>query len=209
MEVKEFEGIEYIEKTQVDELIRSRLAKMSERTRTLQSEKDDLQSKLESSKGATDKLDAMASQITALQAELGESKARYQIHSQISSHGITDPDIRDMIEWQYQKAMSSSPKKDRKPIGEWLEGLKSDPSTAPATIRPHLQSTAQASSQPAPQKGRTAPQVNQGAVNPPGDLGGRDLIEKGAQDPEFYSKNRDKIREAWYRQKGIPAPYRF
>ena len=33
MEVKDFEGVEYLEKSQVDELIRSRLAKMSERAR--------------------------------------------------------------------------------------------------------------------------------------------------------------------------------
>ena len=209
METKEINGTEYIEKSDVDELIRSRLAKMSERARNLQSEKDELAAQIESSKGASERLEGMAAQIQSLQAELEISNTRYDLHSTIASHGITDPDLRDMVEWQWKQKMGTLPKKERIGMGEWLKSIQDNPENAPITLRPFLIKEGDPKSDSPPKEQSVSkPHPHSGAVNPPSEMGERDLMER-ARDPQFYSKNRDKIREAWYRQQGIPAPWRF
>ena len=202
MEVKEFEGVEYIEKSQVDELVRTRLTKLSERARTAEQERDELSSKIQSHDPA-----GMQAQIEALRTELQHTQGRYQNHTIISSHGITDPDVRDMIEWSHKRAMSALAKKDRVGMGDWITGLKTDPSTAPAHLKPHFLAPAPATAPATAPPTGTAPASNAGAVIPPQGAGGRDLLERGARDPEFYMANREKIRAAWYNQRK-PGPYR-
>jgi len=209
METKEIEGVEYIPKTQVDELVRSRLTKLSERARSAEQERDELAAKMKDFDPA-----GMRAQMDGLRSELEASRAKYQNHSAISAHGITDPDIRDMVEWSHKRSMENLAKKDRLGIGEWIDGIKSDPSKAPAHLRPHFQPPAAPTEAPeaeaisAPAETGTAPASNAGAVIPPQSAGGRDLIERATRDPEFYQANRDKIKEAWYNQKK-PGPFRY
>ena len=213
MEVKEIDGTEYLPKAAVDKLVRERIAKVSERARAAESRVKEMEPQLAAATDSTARLEAMASQLEALQAELSVSKQRYATHSAITSAGFTDPDVRDMVEWSYSRAMEGRPKKDRQALGEWLDSVKADPSTAPTALRPHL--VQPSAEQPAateaaatPVQASTAPPSN-ASVSAAPEMGGRDLIEQGMRDPEFYSANRDAIRAAWYHQGGKPPSHRF
>ena len=213
MEVKEIDGTEYLPKAAVDKLVRERIAKVSERARAAESRVKEMEPQLAAATDSTARLEAMASQLEALQAELSVSKQRYATHSAITSAGFTDPDVRDMVEWSYSRAMEGRPKKDRQALGEWLETVKADPSTAPTALRPHLvpPSAEQAPATEAAAEhvqASTAPPSN-ASVSAAPEMGGRDLIEQGMRDPEFYSANRDAIRAAWYHQGGKPPSHRF
>lgn len=213
MEVKEFDGTEYLPKAAVDKLVRERIAKVSERARAAESRVKEMEPQLAAATDSTARLEAMASQLEALQAELSVSKQRYATHSAITSAGFTDPDVRDMVEWSYSRAMEGRPKKDRQALGEWLETVKADPSTAPTALRPHLaQPSAEQppATEPAAEnvQASTAPPSN-ASVSAAPEMGGRDLIEQGMRDPAFYQANRDAIRQAWYHQSGKPPTHRF
>ena len=219
METKEFEGVEYIEKSQVDELIRSRLGKMSERARKAETQIDSLRAELEKHSGAAGSLEAMAAQIEALQAEVAESNSKYQTHSVITSHGFTDPDVRDMVEWSYKRAMSGLPKKSRVDLGEWIQTIKTDPTGAPANLRPLL---SPASTSEAPSAGAVEapvgappgslpapPPSNAGAVPVPPSVPGRSMIDQALADPEMWKAKNEEIRAAWYGQRGKPGAFKF
>lgn len=213
MEVKEIDGTEYLPKAHVDKLVRERIAKVSERARAAESRVKEMEPQLAAATDSTARLEAMASQLEALQAELSVSKQRYATHSAITSAGFTDPDVRDMVEWSYTRAMEGRPKKDRQALGEWLETVKADPSTAPTALRPHLappSAEQPAATEPAAEhvQASTAPPSN-ASVSAAPEMGGRDLIEQGMRDPEFYKANREAIRQAWYHQSGKPPSHRF
>ena len=212
MEIKEIDGTEYLPKAAVDKLVRERIAKVSERARAAEGRIKELEPKLEASQDSTARLEAMASQLESLQAELAVSKQRYTTHSAITSAGFTDPDVRDMVEWSYSRAMEGRPKKDRQALPAWLESVKADPSIAPTALRPHLSQSPDPSTAESvaaePVTAAPAPSSN-AAVSAAPDMGGRDLIERGMRDPEFYSANRDAIKRAWYHQGGKPPSHRF
>ena len=218
MEVKEIDGTEYLPKAHVDKLVRERIAKVSERARAAEARVKEMEPQLVAATDSTARLEAMASQLEALQAELSVSKQRYATHSAITSAGFTDPDVRDMVEWSYSRAMEGRPKKDRQALGEWLDSVKADPSTAPTALRPHLVqpsaeqpafgAAATEAATAAAVQASTAPPSN-ASVSAAPEMGGRDLIEQGMRDPEFYSANRDAIRAAWYHQGGKPPSHRF
>ena len=215
MQVKEFEGVEYIEKTQVDELIRSRLAKMSERARTAEGQIEDLKTQVEKSAGSAGQLEAMATQLEALQAELKQSHAKYQTHATITASGFTDPNIRDMIEWSYSRTMQSRSKKDRCGLGEWLETIKSDPSVAPSELRPFVEPATSAAVNGTPAvvapttTTTTAPPPSGGAVVAPPDMSGRDLMDEALRDPAIWAAKNEEIKASWYNQRGKPGPFKF
>ena len=219
MEVKDFEGVEYLEKSQVDELIRSRLAKMSERARRAETTIDDMKGQLEKTAGASGQIEAMATQLEALQAELTMSDQKYQIHATITSSGFTDPGIRDMIEWSYSRVMAGTAKKNRQSLGDWLDTIKSDPAAAPAELRPHIGATTSAAlpATPAAIPGAIpvavaptpAPPSNGGVQPSPPPVSGRGLLDQALSDPNMWKAKNEEIRAAWYHQQGKPGPFKF
>ena len=220
MEVKDFEGVEYLEKSQVDELIRSRLAKMSERARRAETTIDEMKGQLEKTAGASGQIEAMASQLEALQAELTMSDKKYQIHATITASGFTDPGIRDMIEWSYSRVMAGTAKKNRQPLAEWLETIKSDPAGAPAELRPHITPAPAAppllenppaipGAVPVAVARTPAPPSNGGVQPSPPPVSGRGLLDQALADPNMWKAKNEEIRAAWYHQQGKPGPFKF
>lgn len=163
MEVKNIEGVEYILKSDVDDLVRSRLSKVSERARAAEARVLELEESVEANKGATQKLTDLQLQIESLTGELEQSKSLYSTHSTIAKHGFIDPELRDLVEWQYQKAIKDIPKKERPDLDTWLSDLKEDPSKATKALRPFLKSEAPAAP-PAPAE---APAATQEALQQP------------------------------------------
>lgn len=78
--------------------------------------------------------DTLAGQLRTAQAEKASTDQRFETFKAITSAGLTDPELVEAAEW----AHSRLPEKDRPPIGEWLSGLREDPSKAPLVLRPHL-----------------------------------------------------------------------
>ena len=129
------EGQEYILKSEVDGIVRERLSKVAEGKRIAEGKVTELEEQLSSMNEKVKGVDAMASQLSQLQDELAVSNQRYERHSAIASHGITDPEIRDLIEWQYNKSMDGRLKKDKVPLSEWIGGMKEN-GEVPLVLQP-------------------------------------------------------------------------
>jgi hypothetical protein len=215
------EGQEYILKTEVDGIVRERLSKVTENKRTAEKRVSELEATLEEMGSKVKGAEAMASQLASLQDELAVSNQRYERHQAIASQGITDPEVRDLVEWQYNKAMDSKAKKDRIPMGEWMVGMKEDVSTVPTVLKPyfqapqesstpsqiqelgerleHTQATPQmatASTQPAPR-----PSTNQGVTQTQDHATNGDMWKKASGDFEFYQKNREQLKKQYYQRR--------
>jgi len=216
---KMIEGVEYIQKEHVDEIVRQRIAKYSERLAQTESKLGDYESQLDEAKSKMGLVDNLTSQVESLQGELKTANSRYERHTTISQFGINDGDVRDMVEWQYDRAMANLAKKDRVDLGQWLEQIKSDPTTAPSTLRPFFESQVDTqmettpneppqpsqplqSTQPTPQPPSSNRGVQSQATAAPNDLLSR------ATDPTFYAQNREAIREAYYSRLG-QTPHKF
>lgn len=215
---KIIEGVEYIQKEHVDEIVRQRIAKYSERLAQTESKLGEYESQLDEAKSKMGLVDNLTSQVESLQSELKTSNSRYERHTTISQFGINDGDVRDMVEWQYDRAMSNLPKKDRVDLGQWLETIKTDPTTAPSTLRPFFetqtdtQPDTNSNEPPQPSQGlqQTQPQLtpppssNKGVQSQP--TAAPDALLSRATDPTFYAQNRQAIRDAYYARLGQHPP---
>ena len=162
--------------------------------------------------GSCQKIQKLTSRIQELETELDGANNRYSRHTAMADMGFQDAEIRDLVEWQYEKAMKSLDKKDQITLGDWLQQIKDDPSTAPVTLRPHIKTTPDQATPPdqeaAPQVVQEAapgavqdspvilpPKTNTGTVQAP--VQSTDLLKRAADDFDFYRENRDAIRKAW------------
>jgi hypothetical protein len=217
---KIIEGVEYIQKDHVDEIVRQRIAKYSERLAQTESKLGQYESELDEARAKMGLVDNLTNQVESLQGELKTAQSRYDRHTTISQFGINDGDVRDMVEWQYDRAMANRAKKDRVDLGDWLEQIKSDPTSAPSTLRPFFESQVDTqvettpneppqpsqplqSTQPTP----TPPPSSNRGVQPQTTAAPNDLLSR-ATDPTFYAQNRDAIREAYYSRLG-QTPHKF
>lgn len=208
------EGQEYILKSEVDGIVRERLSKVTENKRSAEKRVSELESQLEDMSSKVKGAEAMASQLATLQDELAVSNQRYERHQAIAAQGITDPEVRDLVEWQYNKAMESKAKKDRVPMGEWMATMK-EGGEVPTVLKPYFQ--AQEAPQNAPQESAPAnvdrsqlqalgeapqptprPSTNQGVAQTPNHSTSGDVWKRAASDFEFYQQNRAELRKAYY-----------
>lgn len=99
--------------------------------------------------------DTLAGQLRETQGKLQAAEGRFSTFREISSRGLTDPDVVEAVEWQYGRL----PEEGRPDMGSWLDGMKADPDTAPAILRPHLFAPEQPAGKPTPKQpaGRVAP----------------------------------------------------
>ena len=208
------EGQEYILKSEVDGIVRERLSKVTETKRSAEKRVQELESQLEDMSGKVKGAEAMASQLATLQDELAVSNQRYERHQAIAAQGITDPEVRDLVEWQYNKAMDSKAKKDRIPMGEWMATMK-EGGEVPTVLKPYFQ--AQEAPQNAPQEATQTntdtkqlqtlseplqstprPSTNQGVAQTQNHSTSGDVWKRAASDFEFYQQNRAELRKAYY-----------
>ena len=215
---KTIEGVEYIQKDHVDEIVRQRIAKYSEKLTAAESRIAEFESQLDEARAKSGLVDNLTTQLESMKGQLNQANSRYERHSIISQHGITDSSIRDAIEWAFDRQMDSIPKKDRVGLGDWLTSLNENPDSAPAFLRPFF-GQQQDSAPPSNQmvSSATTPTLSTATTTPPPSNNGvqssqgvaqNDLLSR-ATDPDFYSQNREAIREAYYASKGGKAPYKF
>ena len=207
------EGLEYVLKTDMEQAIQSRIQKLSSRAVQAEEQVQAYQEKLDAQAGELAKIEKYSSRIQELENELETSNTRYQRHTTMADYGFQDPEIRELVEWQYEKAMKNQ--ESRVPMADWLKSMKEDPTTAPITLRPHLQKApvqegmAPVQENMAPVQGETVqntqPVPDQPAVLPPktntatvqAPVQSSDILKRATQDLDFYRANREAVRKAW------------
>ena len=211
METKEIDGIEYVKKSEVENIIKQRVDKVASRANEAELANKELQSRLEKASKSDSTIDLLTQQIETMKQQLTKSEQKYTRFQAMSKHGLVDPDIVDAIEWSYEKSQAGKKKGEVVNLGEWLDSIVTDPTTAPTVLRPHLQnlqaevvqapndmdvdtSTQNQLAQMEQVERRPAPQTNNGVRPSPEPS---NLLERGLKDADFYAQNRDEIRKAW------------
>ena len=157
--------------------------------------------------GELEKIQKLSTRVQELESELDSANNRYSRHTAMADLGIVDAEVRELVEWQYEKATKGDAKAPA--LNEWLAAMKADPSTAPVTLRHHLQTETAAAPAPtatdaepvapaepvAEQPALIAPKTNTGTA--PAPMQSTNLLNRGLDDFEFYKANRDAIRKAW------------
>lgn len=223
------DGVEYVAKSHVDEIVRQRIAKYTEKLTTAETRLSEYQSKLDEASAKIGLVDNLTKQVESLRGELDGANSRYERHTVISQYGITDGGVRDAVEWAYEREMSGRAKKDRQPLSDWMQTIHENPDSAPAVLRPFItapqvtenaeqtaqvqqttpQVTPQTTPQVTPQVQQTAPQSNNGVAAQTGAPVPNDILQR-ATDPAFFAQNREAIRQAYYSQKGkSDSPFKF
>ena len=207
MDIKIIEGVEYVPKADIENAFKDRIAKLSARAVQAEEKATAIQTELDNTAGKLGSIDTLQQKINDLQTELNTANTRYDRHNAMAQNGFTDPDIRDAVEWAYNKAIQGN---DKPPaLHDWLMDIKSNPQNAPTILRPHLTTPAtvdpttqsQTVEVSAPTQAIDTPPVmppktNTGAQPAPTQQ--TDLLKRAVNDLEFYRSNRDAIRKAWF-----------
>ena len=222
---KTIEGVEYILKEHVDSIISQRISKYSEKLTAAESRIEQYQTQLDEVKAKSGLVDNLTEQMATMKTQLEQANSRYDRHTVISQHGITDSSIRDAIEWAYDRQMDSLPPKERTPLGDWLTQMNDNPESAPAFLQPFFiqpsavppsavppsavpPSVVPPSAVPPQAVPPSAVPSNAGVQNS-GQLSATDVLSR-AQDPVFYMANRERVKEAVYNSlKSGSTPFKF
>ena len=210
MKTIEHEGQTFVLKADIENAFKDRIQKLSARAIQAEEAAKAIQEQMDNQSGELEKIQKLSTRVQELEGELENANSRYSRHTAMSELGITDPEVRELVEWQYERATKGD---DKAPsLNDWLQSIKEDPSKAPVTLRPHLESqqpttaaeqvTEQVTEQAAPQvtpqveqPALIAPKTNTGAA--PAPVQSTDILKRGAEDFEFYKANRDAIRKAY------------
>lgn len=209
MNIITHEGIEYVLKADIEAAFKDRISKLSSRAIQAEEAAKALQDNLDNQSGELQKISKLEEKVGALEQSLTDAESKYSRVSMLSEQGFTDPELREAVEWSYQRSKSEAP------LDEWIRGIKENPSEAPLVLRPHLQAkqatsfTAEASTPEATAPNMQAeenffpsllpPKTNTGAKPAPVQSG--DILKRAAQDSEFYEQNREAIKKAWRSRK--------
>jgi len=206
METKMIDGVEYIAKEQVDGLIQEKISKYAKRAREAETKVDEMNEQLIQASEKLKTVDSLTEQIYTLKDELSNANTKYERHSAIAELGIQDPDVRDALEWQYQRSNTDES------FGDWMKGLKENPENAPSFLRSHFQSSEPPKMENTPVENvettketpqpKTPPKTNAKTVQSNNTETQKDILSRGLTDPDFYKQNRDAIRQAWFKQSG-------
>jgi hypothetical protein len=213
METKIIDGVEYIAKEHIDGLIQDKISKYAKRTREAETQIEEMNQRLVEAGEKLKTVDNLTEQIYGLKEELQNANTKYERHAAIAELGIQDPDVRDALEWQYQRTDT------KESFGDWMKGLKENPENAPSFLRQHFQTseppkmennvvqnveTTKEISQP-----KEPPKTNQKTVQSNNTETNKDILSRGLNDPGFYKANREAIRNAWFQQSGTKPTTKF
>lgn len=206
MKTIEHEGQTFVLKADIENAFKDRIQKLSARAIQAEEAAKAIQEQYDNQSGELEKIQKLSTRVQELEGELENANNRYSRHTAMADLGIVDAEVRELVEWQYEKATKGDAKAPA--LNEWLAAMKADPSSAPVTLRPHLQTETAAAepsseptveSTPAPmtedQPALIAPKTNTGTA--PAPVQSSDMLKRGADDFEFYKANRDAIRKAW------------
>jgi len=201
------EGVEYVLKADIESAFKDRISKLSARAIQAEEQAKALQEQMDNQSGELEKISKLQEKVSTLEQSLQDAESKYTRVSMLSEQGFTDPELREAVEWAYQRSKTEATLED------WIKGIKEKPEEAPLVLRPHLQAkqapevsteTAEASpmvteAAPAPEAPTLLPpKTNTGAKPAPVQSG--DILSR-INDPEFYRANREEIQKAWKAQR--------
>lgn len=202
------EGVEYVLKADIESAFKDRISKLSARAIQAEEAAKALQDTLDNQAGELTKISTLQEKVTTLEQSLQDAESKYSRVSMLSEQGFTDPDLREAVEWAYQRSKSESSLED------WIKGIKENPAEAPIVLRPHLQAkaTPETTAEAAPSieadymesevvesAPLLPPRTNTGAKPAPVQNG--DILSRALKDPDFYEQNHDAIKKAWRSRK--------
>lgn len=220
-----------IPKMQAEQMIKDRVSKVASKVQELEKIAQERLDTIESLQGNQNRYDVLSKQFGELQSKLEASEGRFEKYQSISKFGITDPDLIEAIEWQYNKSNKDVDKEQLKSLGEWLESYIDNPQEAPITIRPHLQTLKESSSsikQPAATEEQTPQEKQiskveayktdlQGVTEERQPIGkqlvstnkgavrtpeGEDVWKRAVGNQNWYNDNFEKVQDAWMKRYG-------
>lgn len=216
----EHEGKKYILKEQVESIIKERVSKVAQRATEGETRIKELENLLSEQASKQTSYDVLSQQVLDLQNKLEISQNKYQRYMTMSQYGITDQDLIDVIEWQYNKSIKDKPKKEQVPLEQWFQTHLDNPAEAPVSLRPHLKSLKPVESSVNTEDLQAIYEKELGlegiqhresmqAINPPitnrnavPAPEGKDIIKTAMSDQNFYNQNVDAIRQAWFARYG-------
>ena len=203
MKTIEHEGQTFVLKADIENAFKDRIQKLSARAIQAEEAAKTIQEQYDNQSGELEKIQKLSTRVQELESELDSANNRYSRHTAMADLGIVDAEL---VEWQYEKATKGDAKAPA--LNEWLAAMKADPSTAPVTLRYHLQTetakpaTTSTDAEPvaqaepvAEQPALIAPKTNTGTA--PAPMQSTNLLNRGLDDFEFYKANRDAITKAW------------
>ena len=134
MQTINHEGVEYVLKADIEAAFKDRISKLSSRAIQAEEAAKALQESLDNQSGELQKISKLQEKVSTLEQSLTDAESKYSRVSMLSEQGFTDPELREAVEWAYQRSKSESP------LDEWIKGIKENPDNAPLVLRPHLQS---------------------------------------------------------------------
>jgi TolA-binding protein len=200
------DGEEYVLKSEIESAFKERISKLSSRAIQAEEAANQLQEQIDNQSGELQKISKLQEHISTLESSLQDAESRFSRVSMLSELGFTDPEIREAVEWSYERAMKGQ--EERVPMGDWIKGIKENPDTAPAVLKPHLQSQAapeaspEASPEAAPVVAQAAPEApllppKTNTAAKPAPVQSGNIIERGLTDLQFYEQNREAIVAAY------------
>jgi peptidoglycan hydrolase CwlO-like protein len=105
MRIKEIEGVEYVAKSDMEAAVKDRISKLSARAVQAEEMATALQTELDNQSGRLGSLDTLQAKITELETQLTDANTRYDRHNAMAQNGFTDFELREAVEWAYNKAM--------------------------------------------------------------------------------------------------------
>jgi multidrug resistance efflux pump len=201
------EGVEYVLKADIESAFKDRISKLSARAIQAEEQAKALQEQMDNQSGELEKISKLQEKVSTLEQSLQDAESKYSRVSMLSEQGFTDPELREAVEWAYQRSKTEATLED------WIKGIKEKPEEAPLVLRPHLQakkapevSTESAEASPMVTEAAPAPEAptllppktNTGAKPAPVQSG--DILSR-ISDPEFYRANREEIQKAWKAQR--------
>lgn len=194
------DGVVYVPEEEIKLAFENRIKKLSSDRITAEDRAKELQEQLDGLQGKLGTVDTMADELENYKKQLEEANTRYNRHSAMANYGWIDSELREAVEWSYNKYQNSND--DPLSLSDWLEEIKKSPEKAPVILRPHLKSEVITQPDPVvePEQVKTVenvkpPKTNSGVKSAP--VKKDNLIDRGLSDLEFYRENRDQIRNAW------------
>ena len=210
MDIKNFDGKEWVLKSDLETIIKNRIANSQAKIQEAENNNLKLMSELKKAQELSGIADQWRKQAEQMEQSLQKAEQKFNRFQAIASNGFTDPELVAATEWAYDRAMQG---KDQKiPLSDWLSGLKAEPEKAPLILRPHLQNSPSPAVSVEPQtENPTKAEIpsnaspgSQNGIPPNGNNGvlaqpkaGADLIKMAAR-PESYAEFRDAIRNTYF-----------
>ena len=138
VEIKEIDGVKYVLESQYNATVKgmqSRISEYAEKVRGKETEISTLQTQVTDLSGKAGLTETLQQTLKERETQLSQANTRYERHSALSQHGITDSSVVSVFEHLYSSLDGEKPE-----FADWVKSNKEKPDEAPLAIRGFLSS---------------------------------------------------------------------